>query len=66
MNDLNKLEQCNLDNIIGKSICQMWVGNAVAVSWWDDIWLSESLSLFLSQYCLSQIADKVINLIYIS
>ena len=60
MNDLNRLEQCALDNIIATNIFQMFFGNFISVSWWDDIWLGDSLSLFLSQLCLSQIANKVI------
>jgi len=59
INDLNQLETCNLNNIIAKNICHMWFGNAVSCVWWDDLWLNDAFSLYLSQYCLKKISEKV-------
>ena len=62
MNELNELETCNLNNIIASSISHMWFGfgNGVACKWWDDIWMNDSFSLFISQYLLKKISENVI------
>ncbi len=59
LNDLNKLEACNLNKVIANEICHMWFGNSLTSSWWDDLWLNDAFSMFVSQHCLKVIAEKV-------
>jgi len=58
-NDPNKLEACILNKIVANDICHMWFGNAITCKWWDDLWLNDALSIFLSQHCLKCISQNV-------
>jgi aminopeptidase N len=58
-NTPNKLEACDLNKIIANNICHMWFGNAITSSWWNDTWLNDAFSLFLSQHCLKLISETV-------
>ena len=42
------------DITILHELAHMWFGNLVTMKWWDDLWLNESFSTFISYLC----ADK--------
>ena len=36
----------------------MWFGLHITAIWWDDLWLTESISCLLSFICISCLADQ--------
>lgn len=41
-------------------VAQLWFGVDVTPKWWDDIWISKSISIFLAYHILQQLSEDVI------
>lgn len=53
------VETAYFHSLIAHEFAHTWFGNHVTPEWWDDLWLNESFSTFLSYLCLKQISENV-------
>lgn len=49
----------NRDRLILRGLGKLWFGNSVTLEWWNDLWISNSLSIFFSYYALNQLKFRL-------
>ncbi|KAK9504260.1 hypothetical protein O3M35_010635 [Rhynocoris fuscipes] len=43
---------------IGTKLAEQWFGNLVSISWWNDLWLKKSLSLYAAYNAINKIRPE--------
>jgi hypothetical protein len=56
---LTSLDQAVHHSYLARAVSLNYFGNYVTPLWWDDMWLSQSLSIFLSFLALQQISERL-------
>ena len=51
--EISEFHLTKLVNIILHELCHHWFGDLVTMTWWDDLWLKETFSTYISFLCMS-------------
>lgn len=46
-----------VSSIIGHEMAHQWFGNLVTMKWWDDLWLKEGFSTYMSSVALAHVSS---------
>lgn len=49
-------DEKNIAHVLAHELAHQWFGNLVTPKWWDDLWLKEGFSTYLSYLAVAKVS----------